>query len=92
MPRASTTHRKTHRAKPGARGTGKYFHIQVRPKSEFVAFRNQDVGGRGGEHRDGGRDRNGSLVDGHGSDSSKQAVDGIRPHDDLPVQRVRVYC
>ncbi len=55
-----STPRKTRRAKPGARGTGKYFHIQVRPKSEFVAFRNQDVGGRGGIERLAGRRANGS--------------------------------
>jgi len=50
----------TRRAKPGARGTGSFFHIQVRPKSEFVAFRNQDVGGRGGVERLAGQRANGS--------------------------------
>jgi hypothetical protein len=51
---------KTRRAKPGARGSGGFFHIQVRPKSEFVSFRNQDVGGRGGIERLAGRRANGS--------------------------------
>jgi hypothetical protein len=48
------------RAKPGARGRGGFFHIQVRPRTEFVAFRNQDVGGRGGIERVAGRRANGS--------------------------------
>ncbi len=74
MPRASTTHRKTHRAKPGARGTGKYFHIQVRPKSEFVAFRNQDVGGRGGIERLAGLRANGSW------DTQKWLIDKSEAH------------
>jgi hypothetical protein len=51
---------KARRAKPGARGTGRFFHIQVRPKSEFVSFRNQDVGGRGGIERLAGQRANGS--------------------------------
>ena len=59
MPKASTP-RKTRRAKPGARGTGGFFHIQVRPKSDFVSFRNQDVGGRGGVERLAGQRANGS--------------------------------
>ena len=44
MRKPKTTAR-TRRAKPGARGTGHFFHIQVRPKSEFVTFRNQKLGG-----------------------------------------------
>ena len=48
------------RAKPGASGGGKFFHIQVRPRSEFVTFRNQDVGGRGGIERVAGQRTNGS--------------------------------
>ena len=51
---------KTRRAKPGARGHGGFFHIQVRPRTEFVFFRNQDVGRRGGIERVAGRRANGS--------------------------------
>jgi hypothetical protein len=51
---------KRRRAKPGARGTGGFFHIQVRPRTEFVSFRNQDVGSRGGIERIAGRRANGS--------------------------------
>jgi hypothetical protein len=48
------------RAKPGARGRGGFFHIQVRPKCDFVFFRNQDVGSRGGLERVAGRRANGT--------------------------------
>jgi len=59
--RRVTAHRATvHRAKPGASGRGKFFHIQVRPRTEFVTFRNQDVGGRGGIERVAGKRANGS--------------------------------
>ena len=58
--RAKTLRAKTRRAKPGARGSGGFFHIQVRPRSDFVFFRNQDVGRRGGIERVAGRRKNGS--------------------------------
>lgn len=48
------------RAKPGARGRGKFFHIQVRPRTDFVTFRNQDIGRPGGIERVAGRRANGS--------------------------------
>lgn len=48
------------RRKPGATGKGAFFHIEVRPKSEFVAFRNQDVGARSGIERVAGRRKNGA--------------------------------
>jgi hypothetical protein len=48
------------RAKPGASGKGKYFHIEVRPKRLFAAFRNQDVGKKGGIERVAGRRASGS--------------------------------
>ena len=60
MAKVSTPARKTRRAKPGARGSGRFFHIQVRPKSEFVSFRNQDVGGHGGIERLAGQRANGA--------------------------------
>ena len=52
----------TGRAKPGSRGRGAFFHIQVRPKSDFVFFRNQDVGRKGGLERVAGRRANGSWA------------------------------
>ena len=58
--RSSGRRAKTRRAKPGAHGRGGFFHIQVRPKRDFVSFRNQDVGARGGIERVAGRRANGS--------------------------------
>lgn len=48
------------RAKPGSSGKGRFFHIQVRPKSQFTRFRVQDVGTRGGVERVAGQRSNGS--------------------------------
>jgi hypothetical protein len=48
------------RAKPGSKGRGRFFHIQVRPKSQFTRFRVQDVGTRGGVERVAGQRSNGS--------------------------------
>ncbi len=42
---------KKRRKAPGSTGKGKFFHIQVRPKSEFTTFRVQDVGEKGGLER-----------------------------------------
>ena len=58
--RTVTRRPKRRRAKPGARGGGSFFHIQVRPRSEFVTFRNQDLGGHGGIERVAGRRADGS--------------------------------
>src|SRR5271169_3790973 len=60
MPKSRKRHSGARRAKPGAGGTGGFFHIQVRPRTEFVSFRNQDVGRRGGVERVAGRRANGS--------------------------------
>ncbi|MEW6128854.1 MAG: hypothetical protein AB1757_17585 [Acidobacteriota bacterium] len=48
------------RQKPGTTGEGDYFHIEVRPKGEFVTFRTQDVGERGGIERVSGKGESGS--------------------------------
>jgi hypothetical protein len=64
------------RAKPGARGSGGFFHIQVRPKSDFVSFRNQDVGRRGGIERIAGRRANGSW------DTQKWLIGKTQAHRD----------
>ena len=47
------------RSKPGA-GGGEFFHIEVRPKTEFKTFRTQDVGKRGGIERVAGKRASGS--------------------------------
>lgn len=51
---------KTGRAKPGTTGKGEFFHIEVRPKSQFKTFRNQDVGKKGGLERVAGKRPSGS--------------------------------
>ncbi len=48
------------RAKPGTKGEGEYFRINVRPKEEFTTFRYQDVGEKGHIQRLAGRRSSGS--------------------------------
>lgn len=45
---------------PGTTGKGKFYRIEVRPKGEFITFRNQDVGKRGGLERLAGKRSSGS--------------------------------
>ncbi len=56
----AATGKKTGRAKPGAKGGGRFFHVEVRPRGEFEIFRMQDVGGRGGIERLAGQRASGS--------------------------------
>jgi len=71
MPRASVTRK---RAKPGSRGGGRFFHIEVRPSKQFVAFRVQDVGGPGGLERVAGQRASGSW------DTAKWLVEKTQAH------------
>lgn len=48
------------RMKPGTRGMGRFYRIVVRPKSEFVTFRNHDVGRKGHVQRLAGKRSSGS--------------------------------
>lgn len=48
------------RQKPGTTGKGKFFRIEVRPKSAFKTFRIQDVGRKGGLERLAGKRSSGS--------------------------------
>lgn len=50
------------RKKPGTTGAGKFYRITVRPKSEFVSFRNHDVGKKGHLQRVAGRRKSGSWA------------------------------
>jgi hypothetical protein len=50
------------RKAPGTGGSGHFYRIEVRPKSEFTSFRNQDVGGKGGLERLAGRRSSGSWA------------------------------
>jgi hypothetical protein len=50
------------RAKPGTKGSGNYYRVVVRPKSEFVSFRNHDVGKKGHLQRLAGKRASGSWA------------------------------
>jgi len=71
MPRA---HSPRKRAKPGSRGGGRFFHIEVRPSAQFVAFRVQDVGARGGVERVAGQRASGSW------DTAKWLIEKTHAH------------
>ena len=62
------------RAKPGAKGGGRFFHIELRPSSQFVGFRVQDVGGPGGVERVAGQRANGSW------DTAKWLIEKTHAH------------
>ena len=51
------------RRKPGSTGGGGYYHVEVRPKREFVTFRTQDVGRKGHVQRVAGKRSSGSWDD-----------------------------
>ena len=50
------------RKKPGSTGKGNYYHVEVRSKANFLAFRTQDVGKRGHVQRVAGRRSSGSWA------------------------------
>ena len=62
------------RAKPGSRGGGRFFHIEVRPAADFGVFRVQDVGERGGVERVAGRRSTGQW------DTAKWLVEKTHAH------------
>ena len=71
MPRAPSARK---RAKPGSRGGGRFFHIELRPSADFVAFRVQDVGSPGGVERVAGLRATGSW------DTAKWLVEKSHAH------------
>lgn len=50
------------RKKPGRTGKGKFYRIEIRPKSSLTSFRTQDVGEKGGLERLAGRRSSGSWA------------------------------
>ena len=62
------------RAKPGAKGGGRFYHIEVRPSAQFAAFRVQDVGRPGGVERVAGLRASGSW------DTAKWLVEKTHAH------------
>lgn len=71
MPRTPSTRK---RAKPGSRGGGRFFHIELRPSGQFVEFRVQDVGLPGGVERVAGQRASGSW------DTAKWLVEKSHAH------------
>ena len=71
MPRTSSPRK---RAKPGSRGGGRFFHIEVRPSARFIAFRVQDVGAPGGVERVAGKRASGTW------DTAKWLVEKSHAH------------
>jgi hypothetical protein len=65
---------KIHRAKPGSKGGGRFFHIELRPSGQFVGFRVQDVGRPGGVERVAGQRADGSW------DTAKWLVEKTHAH------------
>lgn len=50
------------RKKPGSGGSGNYYHVEIRPRSEFTTFRTQDVGDPGHVQRVAGKRSSGSWA------------------------------
>lgn len=50
------------RKRPGTGGEGGFYHVEVRPKSDFVTFRTHDVGDRGHIERVAGKRSSGSWA------------------------------
>jgi hypothetical protein len=65
---------KARRARPGSKSGGRFFHIEVRPSSQFAAFRVQDVGKPGGVERVAGLRDNGSW------DTAKWLIEKTHAH------------
>lgn len=74
MPRVTSSAPPRRRAKPGTKGGGRFFHIELRPARDFVAFRVQDVGSKGGVERVAGQRANGSW------DTAKWLVEKTHAH------------
>jgi len=64
------------RAKPGAKGGGRFFHIELRRGAQFVGFRVQDVGLPGGVERVAGQRADGSW------DTAKWLIEKTQAHID----------
>lgn len=58
----ATSRKKTERKKPGSTGQGDYYHVEVRPRSDFVSFRTQDVGDPGHIQRVAGKRESGTWA------------------------------
>ncbi len=59
-PSAGANPKTTRRKAPGSTGDGDYYHVEVKARSQFTAFRTQDVGKKGGLQRVSGRKADGT--------------------------------
>lgn len=50
------------RKKPGTRGSGEFYRIDIRPSGDFATFRTQDVGKKGGLERVAGKRKSGTWA------------------------------
>ncbi len=50
------------RTKPGMGGSGRYYHIEVRPKTQFTSFKTHDIGRSGHTQRVAGRRKSGGWA------------------------------
>ncbi len=71
---ATKSRRPKGRARPGSKGGGRFFHIEVRPSAQFAAFRVHDVGRPGGVERVAGLRENGSW------DTAKWLIEKTHAH------------
>jgi hypothetical protein len=58
--KSSASKRSGSRRSPGSGGEGDYYHVEVRPRKDFVSFRTQDVGDPGHIQRVAGKRETGS--------------------------------
>ena len=58
--RANGTKPKQTQSEPRSTGQGQFYRIEVRPSDQFVTFRNQDIGDKGGIERLAGKRPGGS--------------------------------
>ena len=62
MPISTMSMLENERKKPELHGTGQFYRIIIRPKTEFVTFRIQDVGRKGHSERLAGKRESGSWA------------------------------
>ena len=58
----SISRSRTTRRAPGTGGKGEYYHVEVRPRGDFVSYRTQDVGDPGHLQRVAGKRESGSWA------------------------------
>jgi len=83
------------RKKPGSTGEGRYFHVEVRPKENFVLFNTRDVGRPGHSLLVLGKQKDGKWVTHKWLIDKRDAyinTGGQLQSDDPKVQKILEYC